>query len=213
MPGIASLWEWHRRSTCCYASRRSRRQLRAWPGSGGGGLCSWTGSLLSTPRAADFEPVALRGRWRGAQLDQPGRGVCSLRRAPLTFCLARRRRRRGADREFAFYASCRRHRAWPGGGGSGARAGRRYFFPCLTPPTLGLARSGQGRGAQLDGLTFGLGMETVWRQRGAGLDDELAFFGSRRESAPTSGLTRRWRWWGALPWPGVCFSIFHSPAS
>ena len=142
-----------------------------------------------------------------------GRGVCSLRRAPLTFCLARRRRRRGADREFAFYASCRRHRAWPGGGGSGARAGRRYFFPCLTPPTLGLARSGQGRGAQLDGLTFGLGMETVWRQRGAGLDDELAFFGSRRESAPTSGLTRRWRWWGALPWPGVCFSIFHSPAS
>ena len=66
-----------------------------------------------------------------------GRGVCSLRRAPLTFCLARRRRRRGADREFAFYASCRRHRAWPGGGGSGARSWPEIFLSMPHTADLG----------------------------------------------------------------------------
>ena len=44
--------------------------------------------LFSTPLAANFGP-GLRGRRRGAQLDE----------------------------EFAFYASRRRLRAWPGGGG------------------------------------------------------------------------------------------------
>ena len=34
-----------------------------------------------------------------------------------------------------------------------------------------------------------------------------------RLSPPTSGLVRRGRRRGALPWPGVCFTIFHSPAS
>ena len=34
----------------------TRRRLRAWPGGGGGGARSWTGSLLSTPLAADFGP-------------------------------------------------------------------------------------------------------------------------------------------------------------
>ena len=32
-------------------------------------------------------------------------------------------------------------------------------------------------------------------------------------SSPTSGLARSGRWRGALRWPGVCFSIFHSLAS
>ena len=32
------------------------RRLLAWPGGGGGGARSWTGSLPSTPLAADFEP-------------------------------------------------------------------------------------------------------------------------------------------------------------
>ena len=75
-----------------FAFYASRRRLRAWPGGGGGGACSWTESLIST-LAADFGP-GRDGVARGARMD-------------------------GA---FAFYASRRRLRAWPGWGGGGDRS-------------------------------------------------------------------------------------------
>ena len=37
-----------------FAFSASRRQLRAWPGGGGGGVRRWTGSLLSTLLAVNF---------------------------------------------------------------------------------------------------------------------------------------------------------------
>ena len=99
---------------------------------------------------------------------------------------------------------------------SGRAAGRRCFFLRLAPPTSGLARRGRRRGAQLDGsllskpraADFGPGTETAAEGRSAG-------WGARclRLSTPTLGLARRRRWRGGLPWPGVCFSFIHSPAS
>ena len=159
----------------------------------------------------------------------------------LTSGLAGRWRRRCAqlDRDFVLYASRRRLRAWPGGGdrtgsllstppavdfgsgpeaaaAAGRAAGRRCFFLRLAPPTSGLARRGRRRGAQLDGsllskpraADFGPGTETAAEGRSAG-------WGARclRLSTPTLGLARRRRWRGGLPWPGVCFSFIHSPAS
>ena len=113
-----------------FALCASRRRLRAWPGGGGGGVCSWTGSLLSTPPAADFGPCPEEAA-EGLQVLRrfsAGRGVCSLRLSPPTSGQARRRRPRDVqlrlDGEFAFYASRRRLRALPGG-----------------PPSLGGARS------------------------------------------------------------------------
>ena len=96
--------------------------------------------------------------------------------------------RRGAqlDGDFAFYAS--RLRLPKFGPGSEAAAGRGVCFLRLPPPTLGLARRGGGRAAGR-GVCF------------------------LRLPPSTSGLVRRGRRRGALPWPGVCFSIFHSPAS
>ena len=111
-----------------------RSQLRAWPGGGDGGARSWTGSLLSTPRAADIGP----GSEGGAEGHVAGLGVSFLRLLSPTLGLGRGRRWRGAhldgatpnptsglvwrrqqrgaqlDGEFAFYASRHRLRAWPG---------------------------------------------------------------------------------------------------
>ena len=39
----------------CFSA--SRRQLRVWPGRGGGGVRRWTGSLLSTLLGANFGPA------------------------------------------------------------------------------------------------------------------------------------------------------------
>ena len=79
--------EWHRRNTCCAANDlyASRRQLRAsgWPGGGGGGALSWTGSWLSMPPAADFGPgpeaaESLRCRCDRRACQQPARVALCL---------------------------------------------------------------------------------------------------------------------------------------
>ena len=103
-----------------YAFYASRLRPRAWPRENGGGALSWTRSLLPTPLTSDFEPgpeAAAAGI--GAQLDGE---FCFLCLSPPTSGLARRGQRRRAqlDGEFAFYASRRRLRAWPGGDGRGA---------------------------------------------------------------------------------------------
>ena len=46
----------------------SRSRLRAWYGGGGRGALSWTGSLLSTPLAADFGP-GMEAAAEGAQVE------------------------------------------------------------------------------------------------------------------------------------------------
>ena len=119
-----------------FAIYASHRRLQAWPGDGGRGgrrPRSWTGSLLFTQLAADFGPgpdaaeegggagrgvCSLRlaplifgpGPEAAADGGGAGRGVCSLRPSPPTWGLTRRRRRMGAqlDGEFALYASSRR---------------------------------------------------------------------------------------------------------
>ena len=99
----------------------SRRRLRALPGGGGGGECSWTGNLF-----AHLPPPSLglarRRRRRGAQL----------------------------DRVFASYAFRRRLRAWPGGAAEGgaARLGVAAYASC--PFDFSLARRRRRKGAQLD---------------------------------------------------------------
>ena len=106
-----------------------RSQLRAWPGGGDGGARRWTGSLLSTPRAADIGP----GTEGAAEGHVAGLGVSFLRLLSPTLGLARRRRPRGPqiDGKFAFYATSRRLRASPGGGGGGERSwtGSLLFTP------------------------------------------------------------------------------------
>ena len=140
-----------------FAFYASRRRLRARTGGGGR-----TGSLLSTPLAANFGPgqeeategcaagqgIALyassRLREAAAESRSAGRGVCFLCLSPPTSGQDQRRRQ---DGEFAFYASRHRLRAWLGGGGGRERSWR-YFFLRLASPTLGLAREGGGRGAR-----------------------------------------------------------------
>ena len=127
--------------------------------------------------------------WRAA-----GRGICFLRLSPSISGLARRGLRGGEqlDGEFALYASesrrrLRQLRAWPGGGGGGARSWTENFER-LSSPTLELARRARvGR---------------ALRAAGRG----ICFL---RLSPPTSGLAQRGRGRGALPWRGVCLSIFH----
>ena len=59
-------------------ARRGRRRFRAWLGGGGGGALIWTGSLLSTPLAADFVP----GPEKASEGCAPGSWVA----APLAVC-------------------------------------------------------------------------------------------------------------------------------
>ena len=63
-----------RRRSLCRRLHPSCCRLQAWPGGGGGGERSWTGSWLTAPRAADFGPfpeAAAEGR-------PTRRGFCSL---------------------------------------------------------------------------------------------------------------------------------------
>ena len=97
-------------STVCrlpFAMYASRRQLRAWPGGGGGGARSLKEIFLSTPLAACPEGLA-EGR-------SAGLGVCFRRLSTPTSSLVRRGLRLGAqlEEEFALYASHRRLRARP----------------------------------------------------------------------------------------------------
>ena len=153
-PGLALSW------TESFAFYASRRRLRAWPAGGSGGARSLTGSLLSTPLAADFGP----GPEAMAEERSAGRGVCFLRLSPPFLDLARRGRRTAAqlDGDYAFYGSCRRISAWPGGGGGGMHRWGVYFL-CLSPQVTGLARKGRRRWLR-------------WAQ----LDREFAFYASRR---------------------------------
>ena len=151
-----------------------------------------TGMERSVPTPSAFR----RAGWRLALREWHWRSTCCyvsrrqcfLRLSPPTSGLARRGRRRGAqmDGESAVYASRHRLRAWPGGGG-------RTGSLLSTPPAADFGPGPKGR------------------RRAAQLDGEFAVYASR--PAPTSGLALRGRRRGALPWPGVCFPIFHSPAS
>ena len=79
----------------------SLRRLLAGPGDGGGGgALSWNESSLSAPLAADF-----------GSGPEVATGGCAV------------------NGEFAFYASCRRLRAWPGGGGWRVRSWKGSSLP------------------------------------------------------------------------------------
>ena len=88
---------------------------------------------------------------------------------------------------FALYASRRRLRAWPGGGGA-----HKWTDIFLSTPLA--ADFGPGPEAAAEGQAAGRGI----------------FFTCRLP--PTFGLARMGRWRGALPSSGVFFSIFHSLA-
>ena len=139
----------------------SRRQRRAWPGGGGGQGRSWTGNSLCSPLAADFGPGPEERR-RGAQLGW----------------------------EFAFYASRRRRRARPGGGG-------RTGSVLSTPPAVdfgpGSERAAAGCAAASGDLSFYASRRRLWawpgggRRRGAQLDGEFAVYASRRRLRASPG--------------------------
>ena len=117
----------HRDISC----HSSRRQLRAWPGGGVGGVRSWTGNLLSTPLASNFGP----GQEAAAEGRATARGTCFLRLSPPTLDQARMGRRGGAqlDAEFAFHAPRSQLRAWPGWGCGGVRClGVEFAFLSFT---------------------------------------------------------------------------------
>ena len=115
------------------------------------------------------------------------------------------------DGEFAFYASRRRLRAWPGGGGP-------HSWTEISPlaAVFGTGSAAGRRGAQLDeefcyaplATDFGPGPDGA--AGGAQVGAEFAFL---RFLPPTSGLAWMGRWRGALPWRGACLSLFHSLAS
>ena len=141
--------------------------------------------LFSSPFAADFG-FGLERASEGAQLDG----------------------------EFAFYASRRRLRAWPGGGGP--HSWTEIFLSTPLTAVSGIGPAAGRRGAQLDeefchaplATDFGPGPDGA--AGGAQVGAEFAFL---RFSPPTSGLAWMGRWRGALPWRGACLSLFHSLAS
>ena len=127
----------------------------------------WFVSVFSLRLSSPTSGLARRGRrCRGGARSWTEIYLFTLL-SPQTSCMARRRQWRGAqlDGEFALYGvyACRRLRAWaawPGGDVIGASSWTGSCFLCLSPPTSGLSRRRQRRGAQLDG--------------------EFAFYGSRR---------------------------------
>ena len=124
---------------------------RAWPGGGNEGVRGWTGNSLCTP-LTDFGPGPEAAR-RVAQLDG----------------------------EFAFYASRRRLRARPGGGG-------RTGSLLSTPPAVdfGPGSEGAAAGRAAGDISFYASRRRLWawpgggRRRGAQLDWEFAVYASRR---------------------------------
>ena len=160
-----------------FAFHASRRRLRARPGGGGGGVCSWTGSrfVRLSPPTPGLAEGAAEGR-------SAGLGVCFLRLSPPTPGLARRGRRTGAqlDGEFALHASRRRLRAWPGGGG-------RTESLLSTPPAVvfGPGSEGAAAGRAAGDISFYASHRRLWawpwggRRRGAQLDGEFAVYASR----------------------------------
>ena len=106
----------------------------------------------------------------------------------------------------------------PGPEEAGRTAGQRYFFPLLSPPTSELAlRRGIGACSWMRNFVLRLspltsGLARMGRRGGAKVDVEFAFLAFLRFSPQTSSLA--WMGlWGALPWRGVCLSIFQSLAS
>ena len=130
------------------------------------GRAAIPGTCFSASLTADFGPAPEAA----AEGCTAGRGICFLRLSPPTSGLARRRRWRGAqlDRGFAFFASRRRLRAWPGGGG-----GRvcRWMESLLFMPPRGLARRGRRRGGIRNGES---GFHRLWE-------------------SPTASAWRQWR--------------------
>ena len=164
-----------------HASSRRRQACRARPGPEGAaeGRSAGLGihgllSMLPPPTSGLARRPGDDGGVRGWT------GNCLVLLSPTTSGQARRGRRRGGqpelDGESAFYASRRRLRAWPGGGGGVRSWTGNSFARRLSLPTSGLARRG--------------------RQRGALLDGDVSFYGSRRRlRAWPGGGGRR----GALP--------------
>ena len=164
-PGLALSW------TESFAFYASRRRLRAWPAGGSGGARSLTGSLLSTPLAADFGP----GPEAMAEERSAGRGVCFLRLSPPFLDLARRGRRTAAqlDGDLAFYGSCRRISAWPGGGG---QMGSILSMPLAAG--YGPGPEGSAEVAQVGAVGQGVCF-LRFSPRVAQLDGEFALYASR----------------------------------
>ena len=141
--------------------------------------------LFSTPFAADFGPGLERAS-EGAQLD-------------------------GA---FAFYASRRRLRAWPGGGGQ--HSWTEIFLSTPLAAVFGTGPVAGRRGSQLDEeFCYASSRHRLqaWPGWGGGgarrWARSLLFYASRRQ-------LRAWPGWGGggvRSWRGVCLSIFRSLAS
>ena len=91
--------------------------------------------------------MARRRRWKGAQLD----GLLSTPIA-ANFGAGPEEAAEGfaAGQGIALYASLRPLWAWPGGGSGGRCSWTGSCFVCLPPSTLGLARRGRRKGAQLE---------------------------------------------------------------
>ena len=118
-----------------------------------------------------------------------GRGVCFLRLSQQASGLAQSRQAAQLDGDISFHCSRRRLRDWPRGRAEGRAAGRGILL-YASRQLLAWPIWGGGGGAHVD-------MEFAF----------LSF------SPPTSSLAWMGLWRGALPWCGVCLSIFHSLAS
>ena len=92
-PLTSGLARRRRREFAFYNAPRCRRQLRTWRRGGGGGVHSWTWSLLSTPLAANFGAGPEARRRGGLRDGEPA--FHRLSESPNGSGLARRQWRRG----------------------------------------------------------------------------------------------------------------------
>ena len=144
--------------------------------------------------------------------------VCSLRLSPPTSGLAWSGHRRAlswtGSFKSSFYASRHRPWAWPGEGGQ--HSWTEIFLSTPLAADFGTGPEAERTGAQLDekfcytplATDFGPGLDGAAGGRAGGRGVCFSMF-----LASNFALAWMRRWRGALPWRGVCLSIFHSLAS
>ena len=173
------LWMEHRRSTCCYASRRQCSPRLSPPTSGlarrrrqRGAQLDWEFGLYASrrPPAAGRLRAGTEAATKGCEA---GRGVCLVRLSSPTTGLARRGRRRGAHTLLSWKGSllsappAADFGPGPEAAAEGCAAGRGVCFLRLQPPTSGLAQRRRRRGFKFSD--------------DSPLDGEFALYASRRQ--------------------------------